>query len=338
MFLFPSKFPPILTIQNESEKYPLKIQRLFAPRLPFLYKPPVGYFPEQRSTAKVTSLAPWKLEVEKYKKQFCKSAEATEKPKISKKQLHAESLLRQLAEWEDTEAFAQNEFLKDPYRTVFVSRLYYRFSELDLTKSFNRFGSIESVRIVRDRKGQSRGYGFVVFDQETDASNCIRELASTGLAVDPVEGEKPRKILVDMERGRIVRNWRPRRLGGGLGGRHYTSASAHRMRDASAASSGRRLNLSQNPYQQTINGHGKRPYSERPSGPNKKPAYDYYSSRTTGPVSSSVSSISSSAVSYTPVASARNAQEQTIKDKYAKYQSGSDRIGARSIRSIRQRE
>lgn len=339
MYSTPSTLLPILTTQDESEKYPLKIQKLFAPRLPFLYKPPVGYFPEQRSTSNITSLAPWKLEIENYKKEFYKSPESSQKPKTLKKQLHSESLLRQFAEWEDTEAFAQNEFLKDPYRTVFVSRLYYWFTELDLSKHFNRFGSIESVRVVRDKKGQSRGYGFVVFDQENDASNCIRELASTGLAVEPVKGEKPRKILVDMERGRIVRNWKPRRLGGGLGGRHYTSPSAHHTKDASAASTGRRLNLSQNPYQLAVNNYGKRPYNDRPAGPNKKPAYDYYPGRAAGPASTTSNlPISSAAISYTSVASARNSQEKTIKDKYAKYQSGSDRMGSRSIRSIRQRE
>lgn len=33
---------------------------------------------------------------------------------------------------------------------------------------------------------------------------------------------KGRKILVDVERGRTVKSWKPAKLGGGLGGRHYT--------------------------------------------------------------------------------------------------------------------
>lgn len=33
-----------------------------------------------------------------------------------------------------------------------------------------------------------------------------------------------RKVIVDVERGRTVKGWRPRRLGGGLGGRGYTRA------------------------------------------------------------------------------------------------------------------
>ena len=35
---------------------------------------------------------------------------------------------------------------------------------------------------------------------------------------------KDRRVLVDVERGRTVKGWRPRRLGGGLGGRGYTKA------------------------------------------------------------------------------------------------------------------
>lgn len=36
---------------------------------------------------------------------------------------------------------------------------------------------------------------------------------------------KDRRIKVDVERGRTVKGWKPRRLGGGLGGRGYTKAS-----------------------------------------------------------------------------------------------------------------
>src|SRR3954466_5415086 len=35
---------------------------------------------------------------------------------------------------------------------------------------------------------------------------------------------KDRRVLVDVERGRTTRGWKPRRFGGGLGGRGYTKA------------------------------------------------------------------------------------------------------------------
>lgn len=39
---------------------------------------------------------------------------------------------------------------------------------------------------------------------------------------------KDRRVLVDVERGRTVKGWKPRRFGGGLGGRGYTKATPAR--------------------------------------------------------------------------------------------------------------
>lgn len=39
---------------------------------------------------------------------------------------------------------------------------------------------------------------------------------------------KDRRVLVDVERGRTVKGWKPRRLGGGLGGRGYTKTTPAR--------------------------------------------------------------------------------------------------------------
>lgn len=266
-----------------------------------------------------------------------------------KKEQIAESHRRQLHEWEDTDAFAENKFLKDPYRTVFVGRLYYSMSELDLSKAFAQYGSIDSVRIVRHiETGASRGYGFVVFEREADAKNCIRELAPTGLAVDPPEGTSTkRKILVDMERGRLVRNWRPRRLDGGLGGRHYTLPSALHSKDASAAASGRRFNLPQNPYQLAAGPpkFQKRPHPDRyassaTTNNAKRPATDadHYST----PILRVPMVTAYAPTSQSPSLSSARASDTSVKDKYAKYQTlgsltASGESG-RSIRSIRGRE
>ena len=47
------------------------------------------------------------------------------------------------------------------------------------------------------------------------------------LCVPQGDGKKidGRRVLVDVERGRTVRNWRPRRLGGGLGSTRATGAA-----------------------------------------------------------------------------------------------------------------
>jgi U1 small nuclear ribonucleoprotein len=41
-------------------------------------------------------------------------------------------------------------------------------TETDLRREFEGYGTIERVRIVRDKKGRSRGYAFVVYERERD--------------------------------------------------------------------------------------------------------------------------------------------------------------------------
>lgn len=331
----------------EGEKYPPRIQKLFTPKLPFLYKKPLGYYPEERRTARITPLRDWKLHVTSYKKEYSTKLEIDEKlaNALPKKETPSESKDRQLKEWQDTEAFSQNEFLKDPYRTVFVARLPYSVTELDVSKAFSQYGGIELIRVVRDTvSGSSRGYAFVVFEAEPDAKNCIRELAPTGILVKSSDNLVSRKALVDMERGRLVRNWLPRRLGGGLGGRHYTQPSTSHLREASAAASGRRTNLSQNPYQNSD--RGDRDRNDRSSGassrPIKRQATDRYGSSFRGNNSYSDSRPAQAlyaSLPYTPTTTAHSVlsvrgSDLSIKSKYAKYSSGTagTRDGDRDLR------
>lgn len=99
----------------------------------------------------------------------------------------------------------------DPYKTLFISRLHKGATENDLRREFEIYGTIERVRIVKDAKGRGRGYAFVVYERERDMKAAYKE--SDGLHI------MGKRILVDVERGRTVRGWKPRRLGGGLGGR-----------------------------------------------------------------------------------------------------------------------
>ncbi|KAI0538498.1 U1 small nuclear ribonucleoprotein of 70kDa MW N terminal-domain-containing protein [Xylaria digitata] len=115
------------------------------------------------------------------------------------------------------------------------------------------------------KKKPHRGYAFVVFDREKDmrgntaikflpdrlhrstgsSYTCLSlEIRPSSLPVSPpffllrrheaaLDGcdgirIKDRRIKVDVERGRTVKGWKPRRLGGGLGGRGYTKAAPPR--------------------------------------------------------------------------------------------------------------
>lgn len=100
----------------------------------------------------------------------------------------------------------------DAYKTLFVGRLSFATSEATLRTFFERYGPIHHLRLVRDCVTlQSKGYAFIEFDQERDFARAFRDAHGQQL-----DGQT---LLVDYERSRVMRGWKPRRLGGGLGGR-----------------------------------------------------------------------------------------------------------------------
>lgn len=99
----------------------------------------------------------------------------------------------------------------DPYKTIFVARLSYDVTEKKLRREFEEYGAIKSVRLIEDKKsGKPKGYAFIEYEHKNDFKTAYKTADGRR-----IEG---RRVLVDCERGRTVDNWRPRRLGGGLGG------------------------------------------------------------------------------------------------------------------------
>jgi len=98
---------------------------------------------------------------------------------------------------------------EDPYKTLFVGRLNYDTSDHKLKREFETFGPVRKVRVVQDKEGKPRGYAFVEFESERDMRHAFK--LADGRKIDN------RRVVVDVERGRTVRNWKPRRLGGGIG-------------------------------------------------------------------------------------------------------------------------
>lgn len=99
----------------------------------------------------------------------------------------------------------------DPERTLFVGRLNYSTDEKKLEEYFGRYGKLRSVRVVRDFvTGHSKGYGFVEFKSRSDAKHAYD--SSYKICIDR------RDVIVEFELERRLDGWRPRRLGGGLGG------------------------------------------------------------------------------------------------------------------------
>ncbi|XP_029051394.2 U11/U12 small nuclear ribonucleoprotein 35 kDa protein-like isoform X1 [Osmia bicornis bicornis] len=99
-----------------------------------------------------------------------------------------------------------------PERTLFVARFGPKVTRHDLKEFFCRYGDVISAKVIVDIvTGLSQGYGFVEMRTEDEARRAIRRSADAML--------KGHKIFVDYECGRTMKGWKPRRLGGGFGGK-----------------------------------------------------------------------------------------------------------------------
>ncbi|KAF7201064.1 U1 small nuclear ribonucleoprotein 70 kDa [Nothobranchius furzeri] len=99
----------------------------------------------------------------------------------------------------------------DAFKTLFVARVNYDTTESKLRREFEVYGPIKRIYIVYNKKtAKPRGYAFIEYEHERDMHSAYKH--ADGKKIDG------RRVLVDVERGRTVKGWRPRRLGGGLGG------------------------------------------------------------------------------------------------------------------------
>eukprot|EP01029_Cantina_marsupialis_P029793 TRINITY_DN782217_c0_g1_i1.p1 TRINITY_DN782217_c0_g1~~TRINITY_DN782217_c0_g1_i1.p1 ORF type:complete len:327 (+),score=107.54 TRINITY_DN782217_c0_g1_i1:140-1120(+) len=136
--------------------------------------------------------------------------ERRERLKKGKEASHESQLIESRKKWNPTKDLENKpSATADPYKTIFVGRLDYATTERDLKRFFERVGPVKAVCLIHDLEGNSRGYAFVEMEQEADMRR----------AYDRFNGERldGRRIIVDVERGRTVRDWLPRKLGGGKG-------------------------------------------------------------------------------------------------------------------------
>uniref|UniRef100_A0A8C9YTH6 Protein boule-like n=1 Tax=Sander lucioperca TaxID=283035 RepID=A0A8C9YTH6_SANLU len=57
----------------------------------------------------------------------------------------------------------------------FVGGIDYRVNESDLRHVFSQHGAVKEVKIVIDRSGMSKGYGFVTFETQDDALKVLHD-------------------------------------------------------------------------------------------------------------------------------------------------------------------
>ncbi len=60
---------------------------------------------------------------------------------------------------------------------IYVGNLDYNVNENDLSGVFEEYGAVSSVKIISDKfSGRSKGFGFVIMDNDEEANNAIEEL------------------------------------------------------------------------------------------------------------------------------------------------------------------
>lgn len=60
---------------------------------------------------------------------------------------------------------------------IYVGNLNYRVREDDLKQVMEEYGTVESVKIIKDREtGKSKGFGFVEMPDDEAAKKAIAEL------------------------------------------------------------------------------------------------------------------------------------------------------------------
>jgi RNA recognition motif-containing protein len=60
---------------------------------------------------------------------------------------------------------------------IYVGNLDFKVDENDLRGIFEEYGNVSEARIISDKfSGRSKGFGFVVMEDTTEANNAIKEL------------------------------------------------------------------------------------------------------------------------------------------------------------------
>ncbi|GAB4848862.1 hypothetical protein Ancab_003656 [Ancistrocladus abbreviatus] len=185
--------------------------KLFEPRPPLDFKPP----PEKRKCLPYSGMAQFvSLFAEKDDPEYALPVQKGETPSQRRARIHKLRLEKGAAkaaeELEKYDPHNDQNAAGDPYKTLFVARLSYETTESRLKREFETYGPIKRINMIYDKDtNKPKGYAFIEYAHTRDMKAAYKQADGT-----KIDG---RRVLVDVERGRTVPNWRPRRLGGGLG-------------------------------------------------------------------------------------------------------------------------
>ncbi|PVV05216.1 hypothetical protein BB560_000260 [Smittium megazygosporum] len=189
-----------------ASKLPPDLLNLFTPRPPLPYIKPIDTDPDKYKGAQIGPISDYISLLHDTSLDDLPSTETVSqrKERIQKerKEKNDAYLKQQLEKWKPHE---NPNSTQDPYKTLLVSRLSYKATEKDILREFERYGPIKEIKIIQDLEGKPCGYAFVEFENEKHLKYAFHE--SDGAKV------LGKRIVVDVERGRTVKGWKPRRLG-----------------------------------------------------------------------------------------------------------------------------
>ncbi|KFD50396.1 hypothetical protein M514_08778 [Trichuris suis] len=190
---------------------PPNLLALFAPRDPIPYLPPPDKLVSEKKRTPYRGLSQYLSYFEDPKDKPPPVKVETKSERMERKQrdrseMEAYRIEKGIALWNPNN---NPEATSDPYKTLFVSRISYDTSEAKLRREFETYGPLKKVCMIKDKAENPRGYAFLEFERERDMHAAYKH--ADGRKIDG------RRVLVDVERGRTVKGWLPRRLGGGLG-------------------------------------------------------------------------------------------------------------------------
>lgn len=193
-----------------TSRLPPDLLRLFTPRPPLKHTEPVDCAPDNKPKPALTGIAQYASQLSA-NDLLEKPEETPQQRKERLKQIRAQqnrdAIVRGMTSWDPTLNLQATE---DPYKTVIVARLHYEVTEKDLYEELGKFGPIAKVKMVNDMESNFRGYAFIEYEHESDMREAFK--AADGVRI------LGRRVVVDVERGRTVKGWLPRRFAGGLGG------------------------------------------------------------------------------------------------------------------------
>ena len=86
---------------------------------------------------------------------------------------------------------------------IYAGNLDFRVDEDDLKGIFEKYGTVNEVKIITDKyRGRSKGFGFVTMDDSAEGQKAIAELNGTSL--------KDREMVVNEAREKSESNNRRR--------------------------------------------------------------------------------------------------------------------------------